>query len=141
VDWTEEMQQRRAAHMALPKEKRKAAFRAFSQPFQAEVRQLVTPAIAVDWFLLGVSGEDAAAWANLGFMPAEAAATIRSGITPQQYREMEDHAEAQAGGSDALAALRITELHASGVLSRDDVVTVQDPFDPGVELIAPRDEV
>lgn len=142
MDWTEEMQRRRAEHMALDKPVRTAAFKAFSGPFLANARQLASPRIAVDWFLLGVSGEDAAAWANLGCMPGEAADLIAGGVTPQTYGELEDHAAEQVGGHDALAALRVAELLGSGeLLGPDDVVTVEDPFEPGREIIVPREDL
>lgn len=110
--------------------------------FIAQANQLNAKMLAAKWRLMDVTAEDAAAWANLGFTPDEARSVIADGITPQQYREMEDHAEAQAGGSEALAAMRIAELLGSGaLLGMDDVVTVQDPLDPNRELIMLRDEL
>lgn len=110
--------------------------------FTAQATQLNAKMLAAKWRLMDVTAQDAAAWANLGFTPDEARSVIADGITPPQYREMEDHAEVQAGGSEALAAMRIAELLGSGaLLGPDDVVTVQDPLDPNRELIMLRDEL
>jgi hypothetical protein len=55
--------------------------------------------------------------------------------------ELEQHAADQVGGHEVLAAIRVAELHAAGMRSPDDVVTVADPFEPGREIIVPRDEL
>jgi hypothetical protein len=38
--------------------------------------------------------------------------------------ELEQHAAGQVGGREALAAIRVAGLHAAGMLSPDEVVTV-----------------
>lgn len=119
---------------------------AFIDAFRTEATQLNGYRIAGRWWKLrvahNVTPSDAAAWANLGFLPEEAEPLIRDGISPQQHREMEDHAEGQAGGAEALAAMRIAELTGSGaLLGEDDVIRVQDPHDPRREIIVPRDEL
>ncbi len=98
---------------------------AFIREFRDAARQLRDFSIAGDWMRLAwalrdngidLTAVDAAAWADLGFRPAEAAPLIASGISPATYREMEDHAEQQAGGTDAHAAERIAQMFADGSL-------------------------
>lgn len=86
-----------------------------------------------------LTAAEAAKWAALNYWPEEAGKLILDGITPEQADEMEQHEADQVGGHEALAALRIAELHAGGVLGPDDVITVVDPF-TGDEVIVPRDE-
>lgn len=110
--------------------------------FWAQATQLDGIEESLGWYAAGVTAEDAAAWANLGFKPDEAAPHIAAGITPQTYREMEDHAEAQAGGPEALAAMRVAELLGTGaLLGPDAVIVVQDPMDPHREIIALREDL
>jgi hypothetical protein len=117
-------------------------FRAWATVFLAEARQLDQPALGVQWFKMGVSASDAAAWANLGFYPDEAAPLIADGTTPQMQREIEDHAEAQASGPDALAAQRVAHMIETGLLVREDqVIRIPDPTDPDVEIIVVRDDL
>ena len=112
------------------------------ETFWAQATQLAGLPESLGWYAMGVAAQDAAAWANLGFKPDEAADLIADGITPQAYREMEDHATEQAGGPEALAAMRTAELVGSGaLLGPDDVVTVQDPEDPRREIIAIREDL
>lgn len=118
----------------------------FINAYRAAANQLRTHAIAGRWMRLrdevpALTAEEAAGWANLGYLPEEAEPQIRDGITAAAAREMEDHAEQQAGGGEALAAMRVAELLGSGaLLGPDDVVIVQDPEDPRRELIALREE-
>ncbi|WP_433067249.1 hypothetical protein [Dactylosporangium sp. CS-033363] len=113
----------------------------FVKAYLAAATQLRTHPIAGRWARLAqtiptLTPQEAADWAALGFLPEEAEAQIRSGITAAAYAELEDHAEQQAGGPEALAALRIAEfLAAVGVLGPDDVVTITDPIDPGNEIV------
>jgi hypothetical protein len=122
----------------------------FIKNFVRLARQLNTYAIAGDWMRLAVALEaagneltaaEAATWANHGYLPEEAGPLIADKITADRQAELEQHAADQVSGHEALAALRIAELHAAGVLSRHDVVTVQDPTDPRREIIMPRDEL
>jgi hypothetical protein len=110
--------------------------------------QLNTFAIAGDWARIpealeadGVelTAAEAAKWAGHGYLPDEAAPLVLDGITADRQAELEQHAADQVGGHEALAAMRIAELHAAGMLGPDDVVRVQDPFDPSREIIAPRE--
>jgi hypothetical protein len=118
------------------------AIAAWSKTFLARATQLCTPQLGAEWIRAGVSAEDAAAWANAGFLPSEAAPLIADGITPQMHAEMEAHAEEQAGGPEALAAVRIAELLGSGaLLGPDDVIVVEDPEDPRRQIIAVRDDL
>ncbi|MER7280475.1 hypothetical protein ABT369_39160 [Dactylosporangium sp. NPDC000244] len=87
-----------------------------------------------------LTAADAAKWAALNYWPQEAGPLILDGITPEQADELEEHAAEQVGGHEALAAMRMAELHAGGVLDPDDVAVVRDPFD-GWEIIVPRDEL
>jgi hypothetical protein len=84
---------------------------------------------------------EAARWASHGYLPQEAGPLFADGITADRQAELEQHAADQVGGHEALAALRIAELHAAGVLGPDDVVTVQDPFNPGQKIIVPREDL
>jgi hypothetical protein len=122
---------------------------AFINEYRRLATQMTDHRIAGNWMRLAealettdvtLTAADAAKWADLGYLPDEAGQLILDGITADQQAEMEDHAERQAGGSEALAAMRVAELHAAGVLGPDDVATVRDPFD-GSEVIVPRDEL
>lgn len=120
---------------------------AFIQEYRRLATQLRDHVIAGRWMRLRediptLTAQEAAAWADLGYYPEEAAPQIRAGITAAQAREMETYAEVQAGGSEALAAMRVAELLGSGaLLGPDDVITVQDPDDPRREIIALRNEL
>jgi hypothetical protein len=85
---------------------------------------------------------EAARWADRGYLPEEAGPLILSGVTADTQGELEDHAAEQAGGQDALAAQRIAQWRADGVLlGEGDVVRAQDPTEPGQEIIVVRDEL
>lgn len=121
----------------------------FIKEYKALAAKLNTYPIAGNWMRLAVALEaagvaltaaEAAKWAGHGYLPEEAGPLILDGITADRQAELEQHAADQVGGHEALAAMRIAELHAAGVLSPDDVVTVVDPFD-GRELIVPRDDL
>ncbi len=121
----------------------------FIPAYRAAATQHRDPRIAGTWWRLHqaldaagieLTADQAAAWADQGCLPGEAEPMIRAGITPQAYAEMETHAEEQAGGPDALAALRGAEL-LGRMLGPDDVVTVDDPIDPNVTIIIPRDDI
>lgn len=121
----------------------------FIKEYKALATQLNTYPIAGNWMRLAVALEaagvtlaaaEAAKWAGHGYLPEDAGPLILDGITADRQAELEQHAADQVGGHEALAAMRIAELHAAGVLGPDDVVAVVDPFD-GRELIVPRDEL
>lgn len=119
----------------------------FMDEFRAAATQLHTYAIAGQWMRLReevptLTAREAAAWADLGMLPEEAAPQIRAGITAAAAGEMEDYAEQQAGGPEALAAMRIAEILAQdGMLGPDDVTTIVDPLDPRQEIVVlPQDE-
>lgn len=123
---------------------------AWINEFRVAATQLNGYAIAGDWMRLAwtlrdegitLTAEEAAAWASRGFFPGEAEPNIRAEITAAMDREMEAHAEQQAGGPDALAAQRIRELLDTGaILTEADVIRVPDP-DGGDDIIAPRDDL
>lgn len=112
---------------------------AFIQEFRATATHLRTYEITGKWLTLrdeigpALTAAEAAAWADLGYRPEEAAPQIRSGITAAMANEMEDHAEEQAGGKDELAGQRIAELINGGALTPADVIV--DPTDPGNEIV------
>ncbi len=123
----------------------------FIPAYRATATQMRDPQIAGNWWRLhkaldaagiGLTADQAAAWADQGCTPDEAEPMIRQGITPQAYAEMEAHAEEQAGGPDNLAATRVAELLGSGqLLGPDDVIRVPDPTNPNVEIIVARDDI
>ncbi len=122
--------------------------RRFLAAFRRHAHQLCTPRIGVDWWLLrrrlgaAFDGAEAAAWANLGFYPAEAEVNIAGGMTAAMYREAEDHAAQRARGGDALAAERIAGMLERGELvHEEDVVRIPDPTDPGQEIVVHRDDL
>lgn len=84
--------------------------------------------------------EQAGQWDLQGFLPEEAGPLILSGITPERQAELERHEAEQAGGADALLDRRILGILAqAGWYGPGDVVRVQDPLNPDVEIIVPRD--
>lgn len=116
-------------------------FGAYARAYMAAATQFGTYRLAREWMDAGVSAADAAGWANLGYLPEEAAPLIADGITPATVREMERHAEQAAGGRDALAAQRIQRMIDAGeIVDPAKVIRVQDPTDPTREIIALRDE-
>lgn len=123
---------------------------AFINEYRRLATQLNGYAIAGGWARLAealeadgveLAAAEAAKWADHGYLPDEAGPLIASGITADRQAEIEQHQADQVGGHEALAALRIAELHAAGMLGADDVVTVEDPFDPGRKIVTPRDEL
>jgi len=87
--------------------------RAYAETFRSKAAQLNSDALAVQWYRMGVSAEDAAAWANSGHMPGEAAQFIADGITPQTAAE----ADAALGGSvlERIAFLADAGIDTTGV--------------------------
>lgn len=114
---------------------------AFIKAYRAAATQLGTYAIAGDWMRLAeqiptLTAIEAAAWADLGFYPAEAEAHIRNHVTAAEFKAAEAEAERRAGGKDELAALRIAALLAQpGWIGPGDVITIVDPFDAGNEIV------
>ncbi len=124
---------------------------AWMTTYRAAATQLRTHMIAGNWMRLAwalrdagitLTPDEAARWANLGFLPEEAGQLILDGMTADRYAEMETHTEQQAGGGHALAAQRIRDLLASGLLlSEDQVIRIPDPTNPTEEIIMARDDV
>lgn len=86
-------------------------FRPWGAEFWANARQLDQPVLAVAWFRAGVSAADAAAWANLGYMPGEAAPLIADGITPEMAAATSEATTAVDGPDARAAVLRLAEDH------------------------------
>lgn len=59
---------------------------AFIAAYRAATTQLADRAYARQWHEMGLTPQDAATWANLGYTPAEAEA---SGLTLEQARQAE----------------------------------------------------
>jgi hypothetical protein len=79
---------------------------AFIRAYLAAAHQLATRQIARDWHILAerlagqgitVTAQDAAGWADLGYMPGEAEPEILRGLTAREVRDRELH-EARAAG-------------------------------------------
>lgn len=119
----------------------------FIKAFRARATRLNTYRIAGRWMRLReevptLTAKEAAAWADLGYLPEEAATQIRAGISAATATEMERHAEEQAGGPEALAAMRIAELVVQpGWYGPDDALAVQDPEDPNHEILMLREDL
>jgi hypothetical protein len=122
----------------------------FIKAYRAAATQMTGHIIAGNWMRLAealadagveLTAAEAAKWAGHGYLPEEAGPLLLFGITADRQAELEQHAADQVGGHEALAALRIAELHAAGVLRADDVVEVADPFDPSRSAIVPRDQL
>lgn len=56
------------------------------------------------WHKAGVPAEDAAAWANMGYLPDEARPCIEAGITPEMAAAGDDALVAEHGGAGAAVA-------------------------------------
>ncbi|WP_431728553.1 hypothetical protein [Verrucosispora sp. TAA-831] len=109
--------------------------------YSATATQHCTSRTAREWMEQDVPAEQAAAWANLGYLPDEAAPLIASGVTPATAAELEAHAEQAAGGRDALVAERIRQMADLGeIMDPADVVRIPDPTDPTREIITVRGE-
>jgi hypothetical protein len=91
-------------------------FGAYAEEYMAAATHLATYRRAREWMEAGVSAETAAAWANLGYLPAEAAPLIAAGVTPQMAGEMDRLADDIAGSPEERAAQLIDRLVAEGVL-------------------------
>ncbi|MEU7591183.1 hypothetical protein AB0A95_33425 [Micromonospora sp. NPDC049230] len=79
-----------------------AALGRYIGEFRALSRQLNTSVIGGRWWKLRVDAAAAAAWANLGYLPEEAAPLIADGITPETVLD----AETSAGRPTAAAVIR-----------------------------------
>ncbi|WP_229398096.1 hypothetical protein [Micromonospora okii] len=114
-------------------------FRVYWDTYSPKVDKFRDLRIARRWMESGVPAPEAAAWANLGFLPEEAAPLIADGITADTVEETERHAAQAVGGPEALAALRVAELTGTGALvGPDDLIRVVDPLDPTREIITVR---
>lgn len=116
--------------------------REYTTVYMDNARQLATHPLAREWMEAGVPAEEAAQWANLGYLPGEAAGHIAAGRTPAEVpvtEAAEDAADggetrqaldeyalteaaeiAAAGGLDNLIRHRIKVLAEEGIISRDD---------------------
>ncbi len=97
---------------------------------RANATQLNGYRIVGDWYRAGVPAADAVAWANQGFMPAEARPLIAVGITPQAYASRSQLADLAAGGPARFTApvrdgwvLHFGGGDGTGTLIRDDEST------------------
>jgi len=114
----------------------------FVTAYRAAARQLYGPEHILGWLTLDldVPAQDAAAWANLGYMPAEAAPLIAQGITPAMALAAQEAAAAGAG-SGGYAMLRVDELVADGtIVNPRRVSTREDPDDPMHIIVTVRPE-
>ena len=62
--------------------------------FQGKATQLKSDAIAREWFSADASASEAARWANIGYMPKEAAAAMAGGETIESAEQSERNADA-----------------------------------------------
>jgi len=93
-----------------------AAAWAWKKAYIATASRFTEPYLVGQWRDdLGLTPEEAAAWANLGFLPEEAAPMIRQAITATSYAEAYDAEVAAAGGPEEHLRQRIVELFAGGV--------------------------
>jgi hypothetical protein len=91
----------------------------YVEEFRATARQLNSHRYAREWMEAGVPAADAAAWANLGYMPDEAEALIAAGRTPDQVAVTEAAEEAVAGGRDELLRHRLRNLGPQIIIDPD----------------------
>lgn len=61
----------------------------YIREFRSAATQLNTSRIGGQWWKLRVAASDAAEWANLGYLPEDAAPLIRDGITAEMVRDVE----------------------------------------------------
>lgn len=123
---------------------------AFINEYRRLATQLTHPTHAGNWMRLAealeaagveLTATEAANWASRGYLAEEAGPLILSGITADRQAELEQHTADQVGGHETLAAMRIAELKASGVLGPDDVAEVVDPFEPSRSAYVARDDL
>jgi hypothetical protein len=110
--------------------------RIYTAEYYGGASQHRTSRIAREWMEAGVPARDAAAWASLGYLPAEAAPLIEAGVTPRIAGEMDELAEDIAGGHEERAMQVIDQLVAEGVLVDPALVRQQqDPDDPNHVIV------
>jgi hypothetical protein len=65
----------------------------FCQHYSTSAKQLDTLPIRTAWFAMGLTGIEAARWANMGFLPSEAACALLAGDTIEaiEARELAAH--------------------------------------------------
>ena len=91
-------------------------FSIYASVYMAAATRLATYRLAREWMDAGIAADAAAAWASLGYLPAEATPLIVGGVTPQMAGEMDQIATDLAGGPEQRAAQLIDQLVAEGVL-------------------------
>lgn len=91
-------------------------FGAYAGEYMATATQLGTYRLAREWMNAGIDVATAAAWASLGYLPAEAAPLIAAGVTPQMAAEMDQLATDVAGSPEERAAQIIDRLVRDGIL-------------------------
>lgn len=106
-------------------------FSAYAAEYMAGATRLATYRLAREWMNAGVDAHDAAAWASLGYLPAEAAPLIADGVTPATAGEVDDLANTVAGGPEERAMQVVDGLVGDGTLvDPRRVRQQQDPDDP-----------
>ena len=112
----------------------------YAEHLLTHASQLNRPEHALEWILAGVPAADAASWADLGYLPAEAGSLIAEGVTPAMAALGQDLSEdPQRDRGDMRTD---TALH-DELLRRDDLIIDPDladrlGLDPGRN---PRDGV
>jgi len=66
----------------------------FMRIYAALATQLAGPDIATQWHAMGITPEDAARWANIGFMPGEAKHEMAAGVTLKAAEHAENRRRA-----------------------------------------------
>lgn len=107
--------------------------------YRTTARQLTDFSTAIDWYRSGVPVEDAIAWADLGYLPGEAASHIAAGRTPAEVAVTEAAEDTDEGNETRAALLEFAtteaaEIAAAGGLDqliRYRIQMVDDPGDDG----------
>lgn len=105
--------------------------RHYTADYYARAAQHRTSRAAREWMEAGVPADEAACWANAGYLSAEAAPLIADGVTPETATEMNQLADDLAGGPEARAMQVVDGMVDDGTLVDPALVQqVQDPNDP-----------
>lgn len=93
----------------------------FVKEFREAAHRLNTYAIAGQWMRLAettptLTAQEAAAWADLNFLPGEAAPLIAQGVTPDMVAAMEDAETTVDGGPEAHLRAAVLRLAEQGVI-------------------------
>lgn len=111
-------------------------FSEYAAEYMRTATQLATYRIARQWWEASVPVADAAAWASLGYQPAEAAPLIADGITPEMAAATDDISATVAGSREEAAMQVIDRLVADGTLiDPRRVRQQQDPNDPDHTIV------